>query len=193
MPEPTARPCRRCGGPIHEPDGAGRGAWVRFCSDACRDSPATPRSITQLPPGAPLPDGMPRRYRAHNGYIRLRWYLGPGRYVETYEHRVEGDHVTTAEHVHHINHDKSDNSPANLRYLTAEEHAEHHRAHPAPRRPARKKGAPRPLAYDHGMILDMLDQGLSHSAIAAKVGCSIATVSRYRHRAKATGPTPTSS
>lgn len=38
------------------------------------------------------------------------------------EHRVDGDHVTTAEHVHHINHVKDDNRPENLQAMTASAH-----------------------------------------------------------------------
>jgi Mor family transcriptional regulator len=83
-------------------------------------------TIRQLKPGEPLPPGPPKRYKAGHGYIRLRWKIAPRQYVETYEHRLDGDHVTTAEHVHHKNRRRDDNRPDNLKPLSAAEHAEHH-------------------------------------------------------------------
>jgi len=83
--------------------------------------------IRQLRPGEPLPKSEPRRYTAASGYIRLRWLVGPGEHVETYEHRVDGDRVTTAPQVHHRNHLKDDNRPENLVPVTTAEHGEHHR------------------------------------------------------------------
>jgi hypothetical protein len=68
-----------------------------------------------------IPAGEPRRYRSSHGYIRLRWRVGQ-EYVETYEHRVFAGRVTDEEHVHHVNHVKTDNSPGNLRPLTSGEH-----------------------------------------------------------------------
>jgi hypothetical protein len=83
-------------------------------------------SIRQLKSGEVLPEGQPRRYVANHGYVRLRWRVGPREYVETYEHRVDGDYVTTAEHVHHRNHRRDDNAPENLEPLTSQTHWERH-------------------------------------------------------------------
>lgn len=83
--------------------------------------------IRNLKPGEPIPDGEPRRYPNDSGYIRLRWKVGKGEYVECYEHRVDGDRVTTSPQVHHVNHDPSDNRPENLIPVTTAEHGRHHR------------------------------------------------------------------
>ena len=42
-------------------------------------------SIRSLRPGEPQPEGEPRRYTNSAGYVRLRWKLAVGEYVETYE------------------------------------------------------------------------------------------------------------
>lgn len=83
-------------------------------------------SIRFLKPGERVPTGKPRRYHTEHGYIRLRWRIGPRQYVETYEHRVVGDRVTRAEHVHHKNHVRDDNRPENLAYISAAEHVDLH-------------------------------------------------------------------
>lgn len=83
-------------------------------------------TIRQLRPGEAVPQHPPRRYSTGSGYIRLRWKVGVAQYVETYEHRVFDGAVTTAEHVHHKNKDRSDNRPENLVQMTAEEHTSHH-------------------------------------------------------------------
>ena len=83
--------------------------------------------IRQLKAGEPVPSGEPKRYRSGHGYIRLRWRVSAGQYVEVYEHRVTDGVVTHAQHVHHLNEVKHDNAPSNLEPLTAEEHARRHR------------------------------------------------------------------
>lgn len=96
--------------------------------------------ITTIRSGEAVPAGEPKRYRSSHGYIRLRWLVGPQEYLETYEHRVVDGFVTNAEHVHHDNRVKDDNSDVNLVPLTAEEHnrlhAEERRGKPRPPRPS---------------------------------------------------------
>ena len=79
-----------------------------------------------LKPGERIPDGEPWRGIASHGYVILAWWIN-GEQVRTYEHRVVDGHITTAEHVHHKNHDRADNRPENLEYLTEAEHAARHR------------------------------------------------------------------
>lgn len=100
----------------------------RFCRP-CRRSRY--RVTTRyLAPGEAVPEHEPRRYLASHGYIRLRWKVAPKTYVETYEHRVFNGRVTDAEHVHHVNRDRADNRPSNLRPLSADDHALEHAAIP---------------------------------------------------------------
>ena len=85
-------------------------------------------TIRQLKRGATIPPGDPRRYvNSQSGYVRLRWKVGVREYVETYEHRVVGDRVTNAEHVHHKNQRRGDNARKNLKPMTAVEHGSEHR------------------------------------------------------------------
>ena len=82
------------------------------------------RHIRTLRPDEARPDGEPRRYPDKAGYVRLRWRVGVGEYVEIREHRaVLG---IDAPHVHHRNHDPADNRPGNLMALTSQEHAAIH-------------------------------------------------------------------
>lgn len=83
--------------------------------------------IRQLRPGERVPPGEPARYRSGHGYIRLRWRIGNGDYVEAYEHRIIDGRATTAEQVHHRNEVKDDNRPENLAHVTAAEHRREHR------------------------------------------------------------------
>lgn len=81
--------------------------------------------IRTLRPYEPLPEGTPGRYANQQGYIRLRWRIGPGEYVEEYEHRVVMGRPAGM-HVHHRDEDKVNNDPSNLVVLTPEEHAQLH-------------------------------------------------------------------
>jgi hypothetical protein len=70
------------------------------------------------------------RYVDRDGYVLARGTrLGPKRWM--YEHRVVmerelGRDLLTSEHVHHINHVRTDNRPVNLQVTTKREHALHH-------------------------------------------------------------------
>lgn len=81
--------------------------------------------IRTLRPDEPVPEGEPRRYKNANGYMRLRWRLGPGEYVECYEHRFAMG-LPEGREVHHVNRHRDDNDSANLEALTPAEHAAEH-------------------------------------------------------------------
>lgn len=88
--------------------------------------PAKPRPlrIRTLRSDEPIPPGEPRRY-IRKGYVYLRWKVGVGEYVEIREHRLvqPGD---STDHVHHLNHDPTDNHPENLVRMSADDHAALH-------------------------------------------------------------------
>lgn len=46
--------------------------------------------IRQLAPSEPDPAGEPRRYENADGYVRLRWKVAPGEYLERYERTEAG-------------------------------------------------------------------------------------------------------
>lgn len=121
--------------------------------------------IRSLRPGEAIPEGTPRRYPNSNGYMRLRWHVGPSMYVEAYEHRIIDGVVTEAEHVHHINHDPTDNRPENLRHMSAEEHRQQH----ASELPA--------------ICADLYQSGWNTVEIAEDFGINPGTVSRALARA----------
>lgn len=87
-------------------------------------------TIRQLKHGDPMPAGEPRRYANRDGYIRLRWKVGPYAYVEAYEHRVVAGLDAPA--VHHRNRQTGDNSPDNLAAVTHLDHAAEHSRIDAP-------------------------------------------------------------
>lgn len=97
----------------------------RFCSKRCRNL-GYRVPIRQLRAGEAVPKGDPARYLSGHGYVRLRWKTET-EYVEVYEHRVHGGRVTKAEEVHHVNRNRSDNSPENLMPMTVVEHKNAHR------------------------------------------------------------------
>ena len=149
-----SKPCVKCSVTITGP------GQKRYC-DPCRKVRNAERSIRALNPGERIPPGEPRRYMSSHGYVRLRWLVGLREYVETYEHRVFGGYVTDDEHVHHLNHDRSDNRPENLRQMTALEHLSHHGD-----------------AAWHRQAADLYGQGWSTYQIARLVERNPATVYR---------------
>lgn len=85
------------------------------------------RVFRTLQTGERVPSHTPTRTLQDTGYIVLRWTVSPNVVVRVLEHRVGQDGiVVAAEHVHHINGDRSDNRPENLEYLDAKTHQAHH-------------------------------------------------------------------
>lgn len=99
-------------------------AQKKFCSKCRKLRNRVP--IRTLRAGHAVPTHEPRRYSSSHGYVRLRWLM-EGYYLETYEHRIVDGIVTNAEHVHHLNRRRSDNSTENLQFLTEAEHKVAHR------------------------------------------------------------------
>lgn len=128
-------------------------------------------AIRFLRPGEAPPPGEPRRYPNNVGYVRLRWRVGPGEYVEVLEHRF----VTNApagKHVHHIDGDPSNNDPDNLRVVTTREHGREHRT------------------IDRKRAVELYAQGLSTPEVGRLMGHNPAAI--YRALV-AEGVTPRSS
>src|SRR5215472_15500329 len=119
--------------------------------------------IRSLRAGEPIPDGEPRRYENASGYVRLRWKVGKGQYVEAFEHRVVME-LPQGE-VHHLNHDPADNRPENLVVLSEEEHRRLH---------ADEKS----VRYLHDTVLQLYAEGLSTLKIGRRLKINNGTVSR---------------
>ena len=109
--------------------------------------------IKRLPQGDPIPSGTPRRYvQKSTGYIILRWRVGPKQLVECLEHRaVMGN--PKGMHVHHKNHDRTDNRPENLEVLSPAEHGAEHRL------------------IDPAEVRRLYESGMSYPQIAERLGC----------------------
>lgn len=121
------------------------------------------RTYRALSPGEAVPAWPPMR-SDDKGYVRLRWKVGTGAYVETYEHRVLDGVVTTAAHVHHRNGIRSDNAPANLAPGTPLEHLEQH------------------ASYDIGEAIRLHEQGATFSDLARRYGVHPTSVLRRFQR-----------
>lgn len=85
-------------------------------------------TIRQLAPGETIPEGVPARYQNRSGYVRLRWLVGPGAYLEAYEHRVVVGLPPADMDVHHLNRKRDDNRRENLLVLSRVQHALLHSA-----------------------------------------------------------------
>lgn len=123
--------------------------------------------IRSIQPGDLIPPGPPRRYRSSHGYWRLRWKVGKGEYLETYEHRVNNGRVTTAEHVHHRNGDKADNRPDNLLPTDPVMHNAQHRMF---------------SPSDERKVAQAYTDGSAGPDLAVQFGCDVATIYKTLER-----------
>lgn len=134
------------------------GAWTDL--DRRPIMPNRTATIRQLRSGEKVPDFEPRRYASAQGYVRLRWRIAPGEYVEAYEHRVFDGRVTTAPEVHHRDRDRANNDPTNLLPTTVEDHHKHHRE------------------VDRAAVVELYQSGMSTPEVGAALGCNPATAYR---------------
>ena len=118
--------------------------------------------IRTLRADEPVPDGKPRFYRDGRGYVRVRWKIGKGEYIETYAHRLAAR--ANEGHVHHLDHVKDHNDPTNLEILSPTEHAKRH--HPRGQIPMKD-------------AVRLYRQGWSPSMLGARYGIAGWTVHRY--------------
>lgn len=154
-------------------------------------------SIRELTDISDTPNGEPKRYKNAIGYIRLRWKVGKGEYVEAYEHRfVMGLPAKNLE-VHHINHVKDDNRPDNLVILSKVDHAKLHaklnqkkfeaakakrngyRSVAAYQKAERRKRRETQRAADYQEMQRLYQQGYSTIQIGEVFGIDSSNVSRH--------------
>lgn len=119
-------------------------------------------TIRQLRAGDPIPTGEPKRYRSSHGYIRLRWRVGTRQYIEVYEHRLIAG--LNAPEVHHKNHRKDDNTPANLQPVSKIEHGAEH------------------SAIEFAEAARLYSEGLLFSQVAERFGVDSSTMFRFLTR-----------
>lgn len=115
------------------------------------------RSLDEVPQRPPDQRNVEPR-----GYVRLRWKVGVGEYLECYEHRLVAGFPDA--HVHHHNEVKDDNSRSNLMSLS---NADHQAAH---------------ALVDDRRIAQLYLSGLSTQKVAQKIGCDPATAWRSLRR-----------
>jgi hypothetical protein len=136
----------------------------RFCSHRCARQfqllgrIIIPRSCRRLTADEPIPTSTPRRFHTRDGYVLLRWKISRNVFVEALEHRA----LTTmaAPHVHHKNHDRTDNSLDNLQPVTPKEHGIAH------------------WTWDRREARTFYESGWTTTQIAAHYGINGGTVSR---------------
>ncbi len=124
----------------------------------------TIQSTAEVPSGPPLSRTQDKR-----GYVELIWKVGPKSYLRCYEHRL----VTGFQrgHVHHVNHDKSDNRPINLEVLKAGAHIREH-GYPGANR----------MDLSESEIRGLFESGLGAPTIAARLHVSTMPVQRIMRK-----------
>lgn len=160
----TTKVCETCGETYGPRPGTSHRQWEtqRFCSKDCN---GWTRSVAMVIAGKTLVD--------FKGYVRVFVPMHPSaRQGYVYEHRLVmerqlGRLLTTTEHVHHRNQDKTDNRVENLEVLS---HREHRILH--------ESGIP------DASIAQMIRDGWSSSRIVA-LGISTHRVVRVRREMKA--------
>lgn len=119
-----------------------------------------------IQPGEPLPAGEPMRIVTRNGYIRLRWNLGGGSFVEIFEHRLVVGIPSAEFSVHHKNHIKTDNRPENLEVILKSDHSKLHH----------------PVSVDVGFVAAQYLGGKTLPELAAEHGVDGGNLSRLLRR-----------
>lgn len=117
---PIVKSCANCGKEMRlKPSQAA----LQFCSRDCMGAGKTKR------PGERMHNGRPIRYDA-KGYVLIWEPTHPNKSLKGWqlEHRVVaekalGRYLRSDEHIHHVNHRKDDNAPANLQVMDGIEHA----------------------------------------------------------------------
>ena len=117
------------------------------------------KTYRRLRQGDRIPETKPLIYKTSDGYICYRWTVSDTEYVEALEHRIVAG-IVDGRHVHHINRNRSDNSPENLEIVTS---PEHHRRH-------------RRINDDEVAALYL--RGLTQPQIAQRLGVNSGSVSR---------------
>jgi hypothetical protein len=104
------------------------------------------RALDQVPQRPPDQRNVDGR-----GYVRLRWKIGIGHYLECYEHRLVAGFPDA--HVHHVNESKGDNGMSNLQPLSPGEHTREHN-----------------LVIDGALVVALYRTGMSTQRIARSIG-----------------------
>jgi hypothetical protein len=138
--------CAECGITYERKKGYSRTQWAasRYCSRTCQHAAAREErplcacgcgERVALPRSRYRPGHNPQHHRRkvfvlHTIRGKPRWYIttpgaGPAQWARVVMERLIGRQLTSAEVVHHINGDSTDDRPENLRLFAS--HAEHMR------------------------------------------------------------------